>query len=46
LSRYLGRWVLKTPTPPSYKDPFDRILAAQSQVEAAKIKGFGVQTFW
>lgn len=39
--------------PTNHKDPFDRILAAQSQVEAAllltddpKIKGFGVQTFW
>lgn len=39
--------------PTDHKDPFDRILAAQSQVEAAllltddpKIKSFGVQTFW
>jgi len=39
--------------PTDHKDPFDRILVAQSQVEAAllltddpKTRAFGVQTFW
>ena len=45
--------VLAPQLPADHKDPFDRILAAQSQVEAAllltddrKIKNFGVETFW
>lgn len=45
--------VLAPQLPTDHKDPFDRILAAQSQVEAAllltddpKIKDFGVETFW
>lgn len=49
-----GAHVLLAPQlPTDHKDPFDRILAAQSQVEAAllltndpKTKGFGVETFW
>ena len=39
--------------PGDHKDPFDRILAAQSQVEGAllltddpKIRGLGVETLW